>query len=168
MSGKNERKKKKALSNVELLAKLSIGKDLFKPFETEAGTFSMRPLSNGEINEIAVLQLNSINVSAVGGIENSKPEDIKVDVNTEAVMLKRDEAKYTAIAYSLSDEKNKISYEHVKNMCVPQKVIDDMFNNVLERSNIQEDVLLPFHQELSRTAVKSSSIDKSSVSKNGN
>lgn len=154
-------KGKTVKSNAELLTKLSIGKDLFKPFETDVGTFLMRPLSNGEIEEISALQLKAINVTAEGDIETVKPKDIKVGVDIQELTTLQKEAKYRTIAYSLSGKDDKFTSKDIQDMKVSKKIIDSLYENVLNLSDIQEDVLLPFHKELSRATIKSSSDDRS-------
>lgn len=133
-------------SNLEMLQKLTLGKDAVETvnieFEDEKADFTIRPLTSGELSKLQAIEKKKLNVKVA--LENGKrkktsvsEEDTEVqdvNINTGEFTESQAEAMYKAIAWSLSIDDEKIPVEMVKNMLPGMPEI--LFEHVIRISKL--------------------------------
>lgn len=135
-------------SNLEMLQKLSLGKDDVEKvtLELEDGSeyeFTIRPLTSGEISKLQALEKKSVVIKI--GMEAGKRTKTtvdnhqNVDVNTGKFSKDQSEAMYESIALSLSVDGEVITSDDVKQMKVGLPEL--LFAEVIRVSQLTEDDL---------------------------
>lgn len=134
------------MSNLEMLQKLSLGKNNTEKIiiETENGDkqeFIMRPLTDGELTKIQIIEKKPYNMKIKIGADGrkksvEKPSTSDMDVGMGEFTESQAEAMYTAIAWSLSIDDEIVTVDDVKNTCVG--IPELLFEQVIRISNLTE------------------------------
>ena len=133
------------MSNMELIEKLSIGKEAVKTvkveYDNETIEIGLRPLSDGELSKLKSLEQSSVTVK-VGVNANGKRESVKtndVDINTGKFTESQSKTMYQAVAWSMSVDGEIYTPEMIENLRpgVPKL----LFEHVIEISQLTEDDL---------------------------
>lgn len=137
------------MSNLEMLQKLSLGtKEIHEvTIETDDGEeydFKIRPLSDGELTQLQVIEKKpysmKMKINRDGEREPVKREDKKegqeMDVDMGEFTEVQAKAIYTAIAWSLSVDDEKIPVKIVQGL--PLGVPEILFEKVIEISHLTE------------------------------
>lgn len=135
-------------SNLEMIQKLSLGKDDIEKVTLELeddlkADFTLRPLTSGEISKLKALEKKSVVVKI--GMEAGKRTKTTVDnsqdinVNTGEFTEDQAEAMYRAIALSLSIDDEVVTADDVKQMRVGLPEL--LFTEVIRISQLTEDDL---------------------------
>lgn len=140
------------MSNLEILQKLSNGTKTVEnvTIETEDGKydFLMRPLSDGELTRLQSLEKKpysmSISLNSNGKKQRVQKPVTDMDVSMGEFTESQAEAMYTAVAWSLSVDGEKITVDAVKNL--DKGVPELLFNEVIRLSHLTEDDLIAIKQ----------------------
>jgi len=134
------------MSNLEMIRKLSLGvEDTEKvnlEFEGETAEFTLRPLTDGELSKLQSIEKKSLVLKV--GMKNGQRQTVQsniedVDINTGEFTESQSEAMYTAIAWSLSVNKEKITPDDVKQMKAGLPLV--LFKEVVRISNLSKEDL---------------------------
>ena len=132
------------MSNLEILKKLSLGKE-----DTQKVTitvkdndydFILRPLTSGELTKLQKIEKHPLNlkIEMKNGVrQNVQSND--VDINTGEFAEAQNETMYTAIAWSMSTDNEKVTVEDIKTL--PTGVPEAIFTKVIEISSLSDEDL---------------------------
>lgn len=136
------------MSNLELLQKLSLGKDntekvIIELDNGETQEFTMRPLTDGELSKIQTIEKKpysmKIKIDSDGKkrkVSRKSETDMDMDVGMGDFTESQSEAMYTAIAWSLSIDGENVTVEDVKG--TPVGIPELLFNEVIRISKLTE------------------------------
>ena len=126
------------MNNQELIEKLTKGTKHTEEVEINGDTFTMRPLTSGELSKIQSIEKKGfkmqIGVNAQGKRQSVRTND--VDVNVGEFSEYQNEAMYTAIALSLSIGNVNIRVDQVKEL--PTNVPEELFEHVIRISKLSD------------------------------
>jgi hypothetical protein len=138
------------MNNIETLNKLSLGKEDTETvtinFEEEDYTFTMRPLTDGELTRLQAIEKKPFTVKV--GLQNGKRTSVQsnindVDINTGEFTEAQNNAMYEAIALSLD-----VKVEAIKKL--PAGLPGVLFEQVIKISKLSDDdltVIKSFRQD---------------------
>ena len=133
------------MKNLDVLQKLSLGTDCTKEvkvnFENEDYTFTMRPLSDGELTRLQAIEKKPLMVTI--GMQNGKRTSVAttndVEVNTGEFTESQAEAMYNAVALSLSVDGETVTRDDIKGL--PAGLPSILFEQVVRISKLSDDDL---------------------------
>jgi hypothetical protein len=142
------------MEEVNLESLVVNGSDHVEPVETEIGLFHVRPLTIGEKALLKTLPWKSINASATADMikpGESMPKDMNISIGVDVIREMQNEQKFLTLSYGLSCRKKTMTVEKVKSMTVSDKVIDTLFEKILEISGVSIEDLKPFREITNRS-----------------
>lgn len=126
------------MDNNELMAKLMLGKDEIQYVDVEVNgemlNIPIRPLTDGELNKLKIIEQRKINFQTEVSSDGKSTPVNTAKINTGEFLEGQHEAKYSAIAWSMSCDGITVSIEQVK--CFPKGVPDKLFEKVIEISSL--------------------------------
>ena len=132
------------MSNLEVLQKLTLGVENTETvtinYENEDYTFTMRPLTDGELTQLQTIEKKPLVVKV--GMQNGKRTSVQqndVDINTGEFTEAQAEAMYEAIALSLSVNDETITTSDIKTL--PAGLPTIIFKQVIEISKLSPEDL---------------------------
>ena len=132
------------MSNLEVLQKLTLGVENTETvtinYENEDYTFTMRPLTDGELTQLQTIEKKPLVVKV--GMQNGKRTSVQqndVDINTGEFTEAQAEAMYEAIALSLSVNDETITASDIKTL--PAGLPTIIFKQVIEISKLSPEDL---------------------------
>jgi hypothetical protein len=134
------------MNNIETLNKLSLGKEDTETvtinFEEEDYTFTMRPLTDGELTRLQAIEKKPFTVKV--GLQNGKRTSVQsnindVDINTGEFTEAQNNAMYEAIALSLSVDGETVTASDIK--LLPAGLPNVLFEQVIRISKLSEEDL---------------------------
>ena len=132
------------MSNLEVLQKLTLGVENTETvtinYENEDYTFTMRPLTDGELTQLQTIEKKPLVVKV--GMQNGKRTSVQqndVDINTGEFTEAQAEAMYEAIALSLSVNEETITSSDIKTL--PAGLPTIIFKQVIEISKLSPEDL---------------------------
>lgn len=132
------------MSNLEVLQKLTLGVENTETvtinYENEDYTFTMRPLTDGELTQLQTIEKKPLVVKV--GMQNGKRTSVQqndVDINTGEFTEAQAEAMYEAIALSLSVNDETITATDIKTL--PAGLPTIIFKQVIEISKLSPEDL---------------------------
>ena len=100
--------------------------------------FNLRPLTDGELTKIRKIEYDSLNFKVKideDGNAGSSEQTQEADVNTGEFTEKQTIAKYTAIAWSLSNDEITFTTEDIERL--PKGIPNLLFEKVIEVSGLR-------------------------------
>ena len=132
------------MNNLEVLQKLTLGVENTETvtinYENEDYTFTMRPLTDGELTQLQTIEKKPLVVKV--GMQNGKRTSVQqndVDINTGEFTEAQAEAMYEAIALSLSVNEETITSSDIKTL--PAGLPTIIFKQVIEISKLSPEDL---------------------------
>ena len=131
------------MSNLEIISKLTEGTQNTQEVKIEKneneGTFTMRPLTSGELAKIRALEkkgfMINVEVDPKGKRQKATP-NTGVDVNAGEFDEHQTKAMYTAISLSLNTDGEKVPIEALEKL--PVGFPEELFKKVIEISNLSD------------------------------
>jgi hypothetical protein len=132
------------MKNLEAIKKLTLGTELVSEvkieYENEDYTFTMRPLTDGELTKLQAIEKKPLVVKV--GMQNGKRTSVQsndVDINTGEFTEAQYEAMYNAIALSLSVDGETVTTNDIKGL--PAGLPQIIFEQVIRISKLSDEDL---------------------------
>jgi hypothetical protein len=132
------------MKNLEAIKKLTLGTELVSEvkieYENEDYTFTMRPLTDGELTKLQAIEKKPLVVKV--GMQNGKRTSVQsndVDINTGEFTEAQYEAMYNAIALSLSVDGETVTTSDIKEL--PAGLPQIIFEQVICMSKLSDEDL---------------------------
>ena len=134
------------MSNLEVIKKLTLGTENTETvkieYENEDYTFTMRPLTDGELTRLQTIEKKPLVVKV--GMQNGQRTSVQsnindVDINTGEFTEAQAEAMYEAIALSLSVDGDTITASDIKEL--PAGLPSIIFQQVINISKLSDEDL---------------------------
>ena len=130
------------MSNLEMLTKLTVGKDLTEDCTIDVNgeevTISLRPLTSGELAQLQTIEkkgfVMKVGVGAKGKRTNVQTNNTDVDINAGEFTQYQNEALFKAVAWSMN-----VDEDEVKGFL--PGVPEQLFAHVVRLSNIKDNDL---------------------------
>ena len=130
------------MSNLEMLTKLTVGKDLTEDCTIEVNgeeiTITLRPLTSGELAQLQTIEkkgfVMKVGVGAKGKRTNVQTNNTDVDINAGDFTQYQNEALFKAVAWSMG-----VDEDEVKGFL--PGVPEQLFAHVVRLSNIKDNDL---------------------------
>ena len=130
------------MSNLEMLTKLTVGKDLTEDCTIDVNgeeiTITLRPLTSGELAQLQTIEkkvfVMKVGVGAHGKRTNVQTNNTDVDINAGDFTQYQNEALFKAVAWSMG-----VDEDEVKGFL--PGVPEQLFAHVVRLSNIKDNDL---------------------------
>lgn len=130
------------MSNLEMLTKLTVGKDLTEDCTIDVNgeeiTIALRPLTSGELAQLQTIEkkgfVMKVGVGAQGKRTNVQTNNTDVDINAGDFTQYQNEALFKAVAWSMD-----VDEDEVKGFL--PGVPEQLFAHVVRLSNIKDNDL---------------------------
>lgn len=130
------------MTNLEVLEKLTLGKEAIETVEIKGETYEIRPLTSGELAKLQVIEKKGFTMK-VGvnpqGQRKSVSTNTDVDINAGEFNQQQSEAMFQAIAWSLSVGDEKIDPKIIEGL--PVGIPEELFEKIVEISNLSNNDL---------------------------
>ena len=134
-----EKKDGLPMTNLEILEKLTLGKQATEEVEIQGETYTIRPLTSGELAKLQSIEKKGFTMK-VGvtpqGQRKTVTTNTDVDINAGEFNEQQAEAMYHAIAWSLSVEDEEIDPNLIRQL--PVGIPEDLFEKIVEISNLSD------------------------------
>ena len=140
------------MSNLELLQKLSLGKDYVEHVtiqtDDDETTFEMRPLTDGELTKLRIIEKEpysmKIGVGSDGKRKSVEKNTADMNIGMGEFTEYQAKAMYTAVAWSLSVNGENVTIKDVQGL--KKGIPSILFAEVIRISNLTEEDLTVIKQ----------------------